>query len=72
MIQKFLADERGATAIEYSVIAGMMLIVVVGIASAGGSLSTLYERVGLIAEALDESGHALPPTAEAGEIKPPA
>ena len=72
MIANFLADEGGATAIEYSLIAGMMLVVVVGIASAGGSLSALYQRVGLISAALEESGHVRTPTAEAVEIKPPA
>jgi Flp pilus assembly pilin Flp len=53
MIKNFFADESGATAIEYSFVAGMMLLVVVGIASTGGSLGALYERVGLISVAVD-------------------
>jgi Flp pilus assembly pilin Flp len=56
MIRKFFADESGATAIEYSFVAGMMLLVVVGIASTGGSLGGLYERVGLISVAVGNGG----------------
>ena len=48
MITKFFADESGATAIEYGFVAGMMLLVVVGIASTGGSLTAVYQKVGLI------------------------
>ena len=48
MIRKFFADESGATAIEYGFVAGMMLLVVVGIASTGGSLTAVYQKVGLI------------------------
>ena len=69
MIRKFLADERGATAIEYSVIAGMMLVVVVGIASTGGSLTPLYERVGLISEALGDADVETP-ALETGNTPP--
>jgi Flp pilus assembly pilin Flp len=57
MMAKFFADESGATTIEYGFLAGMMLLVVVGIASTGGSLSALYERVGLISVAVG-SGEA--------------
>ena len=56
MIGKFFADESGATAIEYGFVAGMMLLVVVGIASTGGSLGGLYEKVGLISVAVGGGG----------------
>ena len=56
MIRNFFADESGASAIEYSLVAGMMLLVVVGIASTGGSLGGLYERVGLISVAVGSGG----------------
>lgn len=52
MIVKFFADESGATALEYGFVAGMMLLVVVGIVSTGGSLGALYQRVGLISVAM--------------------
>jgi Flp pilus assembly pilin Flp len=58
MIGKFFADESGATAIEYSFVAGMMLLFVVGIVSTGGSLGALYERVGLISGAIGVPGGA--------------
>jgi Flp pilus assembly pilin Flp len=58
MIAKFLADESGATAIEYSLIAGMMLLFVVGIASTGGALTALYQRVGLISAAVEADSGA--------------
>ena len=56
MIGKFFSDESGATAIEYGFVAGMMLLVVVGIASTGGSLGGIYERVGLISVAVGGGG----------------
>ena len=43
LIQRFLADERGATSIEYVTIAGLISIVIIGaITSIGGNLSTMY------------------------------
>lgn len=58
MIKRYFADESGATAIEYSFVAGMMLLVVISIAATGGSLGALYERVGLISVATGGGGGA--------------
>lgn len=41
MLWKFLKDERGATAIEYGLIAGLISIAVVGGATAVGNSSTV-------------------------------
>ena len=56
MIRKFFADESGATAIEYAFVAGMMLLVVVGIASTGGSLTAVYQKVGSISAVIGIRG----------------
>lgn len=43
-LQKFAADERGATAIEYGLIAGMIaLVVLTGIQALGGVVQALYQ-----------------------------
>ena len=38
-IRRFLADERGATAIEYGLICAMIAVVVIAIAGVGGGLT---------------------------------
>ena len=58
MIRIFFADESGATAIEYAFVAGMMLLVVVGIASPGGSLTAVYQKVGSISAVIGIAGGA--------------
>lgn len=45
LIRRFWADQRGATAIEYGMIAGLMTVVVIGIAATGGALDSIYEKV---------------------------
>jgi len=52
VIRGFLADESGATAIEYGIIVGIMAIVVFGIAASGGALTAVYEKVSLIIAAI--------------------
>ena len=52
MIKRFLADESGATAIEYGLIVGIMAVVVLGIAATGGALTAIYEKVSLIIAAM--------------------
>ena len=43
-IRKFVADERGATAIEYGLIAGLVaLVVLTGIQALGGVVQMLYQ-----------------------------
>lgn len=43
MIRRFLNDERGATAIEYAVIAGLIFLAIVGaIIPIGASLSDTF------------------------------
>ena len=56
MIRRFWADESGATAIEYALIGGIMLTVVVGIAATGGALTVLYEEVSLLVDAMGGGG----------------
>ena len=52
MIKRFLADESGATAIEYGLIVGIMALVVFGIAATGGALTAVYDKVSLIIGAM--------------------
>jgi Flp pilus assembly pilin Flp len=52
LIGRYLADESGATAIEYALIGGIMLTVVVAIAATGGALTGVYEKVAEIVGAL--------------------
>lgn len=47
-IRRFLADDRGATAIEYGVLATMIGIALIGMMSMGGvadSQSNMYQRL---------------------------
>jgi pilus assembly protein Flp/PilA len=46
MFMRFLQDERGATAIEYAIIAGSIcLVIVAAVTSIGGSLKTIFTSV---------------------------
>ncbi len=51
-IARFFADERGATAIEYGIICGMIAVVILAIAATGGALDVLYDKMAAIAVAL--------------------
>ena len=47
LLSEFLADDRGATAIEYGLIAGIIGIgLVVSLTSLKGSLVTLFSSIG--------------------------
>jgi Flp pilus assembly pilin Flp len=52
----FLQDEAGATAIEYALVGGIMMLVVVSIASTGGALTAIYDEISLIVGALGGGG----------------
>jgi Flp pilus assembly pilin Flp len=52
VIRRFCRDERGATAIEYALIIGIMSMAVIAIAATGGALDGVYQRVSLIIAAL--------------------
>jgi pilus assembly protein Flp/PilA len=54
----FLSDERGATAIEYGLIAALVAIIaLVGIATAGSSVQALFGRTASKAgNAMDNAG----------------
>jgi pilus assembly protein Flp/PilA len=56
LIRRFWADENGATAIEYCLVAGIMMVAVVSIAATGGALGSVYERVAEIVTALGGGG----------------
>ena len=44
-IRRFLADESGATAIEYGLICAMIALVVIAMVGVGGGLSATYDRI---------------------------
>jgi pilus assembly protein Flp/PilA len=52
VIARFGTDESGATAIEYGLICAMIAVVLIGIASTGGALSLLYDKMSAIGTAL--------------------
>ncbi len=46
ILNKFLSDESGATAIEYGLIASLIAVAIIGAASTlGGKLSTTFQAV---------------------------
>jgi pilus assembly protein Flp/PilA len=46
MLKRFLNDERGVTAIEYGLIAGLIFVVIVaGIGAVGGNVTALFDTV---------------------------
>jgi pilus assembly protein Flp/PilA len=43
IVRKFLADDHGATAIEYAMIAGLIsIVIVVGVTSIGGTIKSQF------------------------------
>jgi pilus assembly protein Flp/PilA len=52
VVWRFLKDERGATAIEYALICGIMSMALIAIAATGGALDSVYQRVSQIIGAL--------------------
>ena len=51
-IRRFLADESGATAIEYGLICAMIAVVVISIAGVGGGLTITYNKLSAVIQAL--------------------
>ncbi|MDB5595422.1 MAG: Flp pilus assembly protein pilin Flp [Hyphomicrobiales bacterium] len=46
LVQKFIANESGATAIEYGLIAGLIAVAVIGaITSVGSNLKTQFNKI---------------------------
>ncbi|HEV2651016.1 MAG TPA: Flp family type IVb pilin [Rhizomicrobium sp.] len=46
IINRFIHDESGATAIEYGLIAGLISVAIIGaITTLGGNLSTLFNTI---------------------------
>ena len=56
-IRRFLADESGATAIEYGLICAMIAVVVISIAGVGGGLTNTYNKLSAIIAALGGGGN---------------
>jgi pilus assembly protein Flp/PilA len=56
LIRRLLADERGATAIEYALIVGIMSMAVIAIAATGGALDGVYDKVSEIVDAMSDGG----------------
>ena len=56
MLIRLLKDERGATAIEYGLICGIIGVAVVSIAATGGALDALYDKMVDIVTALGGGG----------------
>lgn len=55
-VRLFRRDERGATAIEYGLIVGIMSIAVVGIMATGGALDGVYQDISEIVTAIGDGG----------------
>ena len=59
VIRRYGKDQRGATAIEYGLIVGIIATLLLSIAATGGAVTALYDRMADIAGALlggDEEG----------------
>lgn len=56
-ISHFMSDERGATAIEYGLICGMIAVVVISIVGVGGGLTVTYDKLREIITALGGGGN---------------
>jgi pilus assembly protein Flp/PilA len=61
-LRQFLADESGATAIEYGLICGMIAVVVLGISATGGAVSALWTKLAAIASAMGGSSPSPSPS----------
>jgi pilus assembly protein Flp/PilA len=56
-IRRFIADDDGATAIEYGLICALIAVVLLGaLASTGGAVSLLYDKLSAIATAFVGGG----------------
>ena len=44
-LSRLWADNSGATAIEYALVGGIMMVAVVGVIATGGALDSIYQRV---------------------------
>ena len=55
-LKRLWSDVSGATAIEYGLIVGIIGVAVIGISATGGSLSSLYDSLTEIVDALVGSG----------------
>ena len=51
-LSRLLADERGATAIEYGLICATIAMAVIAIAGVGGGLTVTYDKLRAIINAL--------------------
>ena len=51
-LRRILVDERGATAIEYALICGIMGAALVAVAGTGGALSLLWDKLTAVVDAL--------------------
>ena len=49
---RYMRDRSGAAAIEYSLLAGMVAVALVGILAAGGAIGALYDILLAIADSL--------------------
>ena len=54
-LKRCRADQSGATAIEYGLIAAMIAVVVVAIAGTGGVTEALYDMLGRATEAMADA-----------------
>ena len=54
--RRLIADESGATAIEYGLICAMIAVVVIGITGVGGGLTVTYNKLIAIISALGGGG----------------
>jgi Flp pilus assembly pilin Flp len=52
LFRQYCKDESGATAIEYALCAGIMMIALVAVAGTGGTVDTLYDKLMKVASAM--------------------
>lgn len=65
-LKRIWADESGATAIEYALICGIMMLAVVSIAATGGAVDAVYGEMSQLIDAIDDAGGGADPEDGAG------
>jgi pilus assembly protein Flp/PilA len=55
VLRRYVEDQEGATAVEYGLVAAMISLVIVGIASTGGAVDQLFAIVQSLGDAMAEA-----------------
>lgn len=54
-VARFFADERGATAVEYALVCGIMAVAIFSVAATGGAVDRIYDVMMAVVVALGDA-----------------